>query len=106
MSAWDLLRQAWDYACVAATQASGAWATVSGPRVFTRGQWVYVWRRAPNRGRKQNVLQRDRWVGPGIVALQNGGTVWVGMRSRLWKCSEPHGWRATRKNRQCIAHRA
>jgi len=30
---------------------------------------------------------RSRWVGPGMVVLQRGGTVWVAMRSRLWKCS-------------------
>ena len=32
-------------------------------------------------------LQRDRWCGPGVVALQLGHTVWVGMRSKLWKCN-------------------
>ena len=30
---------------------------------------------------------RDRWVGPGIVVTSNNGTVYVGMRTRLWRCS-------------------
>ena len=30
---------------------------------------------------------RDRWVGPGVVVLSNNGTVYVGMRTRLWRCS-------------------
>ena len=29
----------------------------------------------------------SRWVGPGLVALQNGTTVCVSMRGRLWKCA-------------------
>ena len=29
----------------------------------------------------------SRWVGPGLVALQDGTTVWVSMRGRLWKCA-------------------
>jgi len=58
-------------------------------RHFQRGQWVYVWRRATKAASqgKDLGLQRDRWVGPGLVALQDGHTVWVAMRSRLWKCS-------------------
>ena len=48
------------------------------------GQWVYVFRRA----RAGNDLHpRDRWVGPGVVILSNNATVYVGMRSRLWRCS-------------------
>ena len=48
------------------------------------GQWVYVFRRA----RAGNDLHpRDRWVGPGVVILSNNSTVYVGMRSRLWRCS-------------------
>ncbi len=48
------------------------------------GQWVYVFRRA----RAGNELHpRDRWVGPGVVILSNNTTVYVGMRSRLWRCS-------------------
>ena len=58
-------------------------------RRFQQGQWVYVYRRAPQfrTASKHGGLQRDRWVGPGVVVLQKGNTVWVGMRSRLWKCS-------------------
>ena len=50
-------------------------------RVWTAGQWVLVWRlsKAGN--------GRHRWVGPGLVILQNGHTVYVAMRSRLWKCN-------------------
>jgi len=57
-------------------------------RTFSRGQWVYVWRRASRTASgKELGLQRDRWVGPGLVVLQAGHTVWVAMRARLWKCS-------------------
>ena len=53
-------------------------------RTWRPGQWVYVFRRGrPN----QELHLRDRWVGPGIVVLANNGTVYVGMRSRLWRCS-------------------
>ena len=45
---------------------------------YTAGQWVYVYRRAP---------QRSRWSGPGLVLLHSGTTVWVAMRARLWKCN-------------------
>ena len=45
---------------------------------FAAGQWVYVFRRAP---------QRARWSGPGLVLLHQGTTVWVAMRARLWKCN-------------------
>eukprot|EP00972_Heterocapsa_arctica_P011852 1736012-Heterocapsa_arctica.AAC.1 len=43
---------------------------------FNQGQWVYVYRRVPKKGPKPNGLLRDRWVGPGVVALQMGHTVW------------------------------
>ena len=65
-------------------------ATQSAPHresKFHQGQWVFVYRRVPRKGPKPNGLLRDRWVGPGLVALQMGTTVCVGMRSRLWKCS-------------------
>jgi hypothetical protein len=53
-------------------------------RTWSPGQWVYVFRR----GRANQELHlRDRWVGPGLVVLANNGTVFVGMRSRLWRCS-------------------
>eukprot|EP00969_Alexandrium_andersonii_P318103 14051060-Alexandrium_andersonii.AAC.1 len=56
-------------------------------REFAPGQWVYVWRKPPRSMREPYTLQRDRWVRPGLVILQRGGSVWVAMRSRLWKCS-------------------
>lgn len=41
---------------------------------------------------------RSRWVGPGVVILQNGHTVYVAVRSRLWKCNVDSGqqtrWRS------------
>ena len=49
------------------------------------GQWVYVWRRAAGSG--QGHITRSRWVGPGIVILQTGHTVFVSMRARLWRCN-------------------
>ena len=53
-------------------------------RHWSPGQWVYVFRR----GRANQELHlRDRWVGPGVVVLANNGTVYVGMRSRLWRCT-------------------
>ena len=55
-------------------------------RFYAPGQWVYVWRRAAGRNRT-HALQRDRWTGPGAVVWQQGGTVWVAMRTKLWKCS-------------------
>ena len=33
---------------------------------------------------------RERWVGPGIVILHEGGTVWVVVRGRLFKCNPGH----------------
>ena len=54
-------------------------------RNWSIGQWVYVWRRssAPASGH----VTRSRWMGPGIVLLQSGHSVWVSMRSRLLKCN-------------------
>eukprot|EP00435_Cladocopium_sp_Y103_P038659 s4112_g10.t1 len=49
-------------------------------RTWTAGQWVLVWRIAQG-------SERARWIGPGLVILQNGHTVYVAMRSRLWKCN-------------------
>ena len=56
---------------------------------WNAGQWVYVWRIAAPRNSisSPTLLPRNRWVGPGIVLLQSGKTVYVSMRSRLWKCS-------------------
>ena len=53
---------------------------------FHPGEWVYVYRRVTHRNRS-HALQRDRWVGPGAVVWHSGTTVWVAMRTRLWKCS-------------------
>ena len=47
-------------------------------RTWNPGQWVLVCRIAVGG-------ERSRWVGPGLVILQNGHTVYVAMRSRLWK---------------------
>ena len=37
----------------------------------------------------------SRWVGPGLAALQDGTTVWVSMRGRLWKCAREQNREAT-----------
>ena len=54
-------------------------------RNWAVGQWVYVWRRHSGSGNGH--LTRSRWVGPGVVIMQSGHTVWVSMRARLWKCN-------------------
>ena len=54
-------------------------------RQWALGQWVYVWRRYPGTGGGH--VTRARWTGPGVVVLQVGHTVYVSMRSRLWKCN-------------------
>ena len=57
-------------------------------KIWNPGQWVYVWRISTTKTATSDILlPRNRWVGPGTVLLQSGKTVWVGMRSRLWKCS-------------------
>ena len=61
-------------------------------RQWALGQWVFVWRKHAGSG--QGHLTRSRWVGPGIVVLQAGHTVYVSMRSRL--CARC----ARRSNRQ------
>ena len=53
-------------------------------RRWVPGQWVYVFRRAKA---AQELHLRNRWVGPGLVVLDNNGTTYVAMRSRLWRCS-------------------
>ena len=57
-------------------------------RNYHRGQWVYV-RRRDLRGARDRTSgpSLSRWVGPGLVALQDDTTVWVSMRGRLWKCA-------------------
>ena len=53
-------------------------------RDWKAGQWVYVFRR----GQANNPLHpRSRWVGPGLIVLANNSTIYVGMRTRLWRCS-------------------
>ena len=52
---------------------------------WSPGQWVYVWRKFPGTG--EGHTTRSRWVGPGLVILQQSGSVWVSMRARIWKCS-------------------
>ena len=54
-------------------------------RTWSRGQWVYVYRKFPGTG--SGHMTRSRWVGPGLVIIQDGHSVWVSMRSRIWKCS-------------------
>ena len=54
-------------------------------RTWALGQWVYVYRRFSGTG--QGHLTRSRWIGPGVVVLQAGHTVWVSMRARLLKCN-------------------
>ena len=53
-------------------------------RTWAPGQWVYVFRRGrPN----QELHPRDRWCGPGVVVLANNRTIYVAMRTRLWRCA-------------------
>ena len=52
-------------------------------RTWAVGQWVYVYRRFSGTG--QGHLTRSRWIGPGIVVLQAGHSVWVSMR--FLKCN-------------------
>ena len=75
--------------CVQQTAATKVRLSSSGKphkqRQWAQGQWVYVWRKSAGTG--QGHLTRSRWVGPGLVVLQAGHTVFVSMRSRLWKCN-------------------
>ena len=73
---------------------NSAWDKVqlssAGPRRHIQrnwavGQWVYVWRKHPGTGGGH--VTRCRWVGPGLVVMQSGHSVWVSMRARLWKCN-------------------
>lgn len=59
-------------------------ARVHKQRTWTKGQWVYVWRKFPGTGNGH--LTRARWVGPGLVITQDSHSVWISMRSRIWKC--------------------
>ena len=57
-------------------------------RSWSPGQWVYVWRKFPGTGGGH--LTRARWIGPGLVIMQSGHSVWISRRSRIWKCSADH----------------
>ena len=59
-------------------------STMHRVKHWAPGQWVYVFRRAKP---GNDLHPRDRWVGPGVVILSNNHTTYVGMRSRLWRCS-------------------
>ena len=67
---------------------SASKAQLHRDRNYHRGQRVYVWRRDLRGARdRTGGPSLFRWVGPGLVALQGGTTVWVSMRGRLWKCA-------------------
>eukprot|EP00971_Amphidinium_carterae_P337510 6474353-Amphidinium_carterae.1 len=56
---------------------------------FRTGQCVYVWRQH-SVSSSSNLQVRHRkglWRGPGLVVLHSNHTVWVSMRSRLWRCN-------------------
>ena len=57
-------------------------ARVHKQRTWTKGQ--FVWRKFPGTGNGH--LTRARWVGPGLVITQDSHSVWISMRSRIWKC--------------------
>ena len=60
----------------------------TGKAQLHRGQWVFVWRRDLRGARdRTGGPSLSRWVGPGLVALQDGTTVCLSMRGRLWKCA-------------------
>eukprot|EP00971_Amphidinium_carterae_P289001 5738574-Amphidinium_carterae.2 len=56
-------------------------------RSYAPGQWVFVWRKAQASHRAHMQHRSGSWRGPGLVILQQGHTVYVSMRSRLWKCN-------------------
>lgn len=57
-------------------------------RTFSQGQRVYVWRRQiGERSGKTGKVGKDRWIGHGVVILQDNHAVWAGMRRRIWKCN-------------------
>ena len=67
---------------------SAGTAPLHRDRNYHRRQWVYVWRRDVCGARdRTGGPSLSRWVGPGLVALHDGTTVWVSMRGRLWKCA-------------------
>eukprot|EP00971_Amphidinium_carterae_P186926 3710393-Amphidinium_carterae.3 len=54
---------------------------------YRPGQWVYVWRQQTHPPSTQVRHRKGVWRGPGLVVLHSGHTVWVSMRSRLWRCN-------------------
>eukprot|EP00971_Amphidinium_carterae_P259107 5141971-Amphidinium_carterae.1 len=56
-------------------------------KLYSLGQWVFVWRKhqAANRAHMQH--RSGSWRGPGLVILQQGHTIYVSMKSRLWRCN-------------------
>ena len=67
---------------------SASKAQLHRDRNYHGGQWVYVWQRDLRGARdRSGGPSLSRWVGPGLVALQDGTTVQVSMRGRLWKCA-------------------
>ena len=57
---------------------------------YFRGQWAMLWRNMRQRQEGGSYRYRERWVGPGIVILHEGNTVWVVVRGRLFKCNPGH----------------
>lgn len=55
---------------------------------FNHGQRVHVWRRHNNdRSSKSGNMGKDKWIGFGVVPLQDNEAVRVGIRRRIWKCN-------------------
>ena len=56
----------------------------------------YVWRKDLRGARdRTGGPALSRWVRRGLVALQDGTTVWASMRGRLWKCARKQMREAT-----------
>eukprot|EP00971_Amphidinium_carterae_P290234 5762779-Amphidinium_carterae.3 len=56
-------------------------------QTFAPGQWVFVWRKVQAAQRNHMNHRAGGWRGPGLVVLQQGHTVYVSMRARLWRCN-------------------
>eukprot|EP00971_Amphidinium_carterae_P352873 6492759-Amphidinium_carterae.1 len=56
-------------------------------QTFSPGQWVFVWRKIQAAQRNHMNHRAGSWRGPGLVVLQQGHTVYVSMRARLWRCN-------------------
>ena len=74
------------------TREAIAKAARAGPRPRARvevGDWVRVWRKF-NRDSADawtHDFVKARWVGPCMVLCVHSGSVWVGHKGQLWKCS-------------------